>query len=103
MRSIIRNPKKKGAHMSSYLLQILKKKGLILLRDWVLLTPPSPPPPPPSMLLRGEHAVNGVHLFMVSLREREREREKINTTMEIMILSIVWGGGGKRKLNNKSV
>jgi hypothetical protein len=76
MRSIIRNPKKKGAHMSSYLLQILKKKGLILLRDWVLLTPPSPPPPPPSMLLRGEHAVNGVHLFMVSLRERERERER---------------------------
>jgi hypothetical protein len=34
MRSIIR---KKGAHRSSYLLQILKKKGLILLRDWVLL------------------------------------------------------------------
>ncbi len=59
--------------MSSYLLQILKNKGLILLRDWVLLTPPSPPPP--SMLLRGEHTVNGVHLFMVPLRERERERE----------------------------
>jgi len=47
MRSIIR---KKGAHRSSYLLQILKKQGLILLRDWVLLAAAAAaPPPPPSM------------------------------------------------------
>jgi hypothetical protein len=40
---------------------------------------------------------------MVPERERERVSKKINTAMDIMILSVVWGGGGNRKLNNKSV
>jgi hypothetical protein len=44
-----------------------------------------------------------IYSWCLCEREREREEKQINTTLEIMILSVVWGGGGNRKLNKKSV